>query len=177
MAGSESKNKRGRQSAGDMVRSLGLVMIIVIVVFFFAQPPHSDAKKIRVLDPTSDVQAFASAAPAVAAPHHPPAGWRSTVSTYDPDTQQLRVGWVTAKGHYAEYAAAVRSTPSFVQDLTGQAPRGAAVDVGGTPWQEFHKDKAISLVRDIGTSTVILGTLRDTATLDELRALAGSLST
>ena len=55
--------KRGREAAGDMVRSLGIVLAIVLFVWFFARPPHSDEKKIRVVDPTSDVQAFSSAAP------------------------------------------------------------------------------------------------------------------
>jgi hypothetical protein len=176
VAADAKKEKRSRQSAADMVRSLGLVLIIVVVVFFLAQPPHSDAKKIRVVDSSSDVQAFRSAAPTVDAPQAAPAGWRSTVSLYDPDTEQLRVGWVTAAGHYAEYAAAVRATPSFVEDITGQAPRTTTIDVGGATWQELRKDKAISLVRTFGASTVVLGTLRDTASLDELRALAGSLS-
>jgi len=168
----DKKEKRSRQSAGDMVRSLGLVLLLVGFVFFFAQPPHSDAKKIRVVDPSSDVQAFASAAPAGAVPHAMPAGWRATVSSFDPDTQQLRIGWVTPGGNYAEYAAAVHAEPVFVSDVTGQASRTGAVDIGGASWQEYRKDKAISLVREFGSSTVVLGTLRDTASLDELRVLA-----
>lgn len=172
-----AKEKRSRQSAGDMVRSLGLVMLLVGVVFFFAQPPHSDAKKIRVVDPTSDVRAFSDAAPAGALPRTMPAGWRATVSTFNPETQQLRIGWVTPEGNYAEYAAAVRAAPVFVSDVTGQAGRVGTVDIGGAEWQEFRKDKAISLVRDFGTSTVVLGTLRDTASLDELRVLALRLTT
>ena len=167
-----SKDKRGRQSAADMVRSLGLVLLLVGFVFFLAQPPPSDAKKIRVVDPSSDVRAFSSAAPAVAVPRALPTGWRATVSIFDPDTQLLRVGWVTPAGHYAEYAAAVHAQPVFVSDITDQAARAAAVEIGGVSWQEYRKDKAVSLVRDFGSSTVVLGTLRDTASLDELRALA-----
>ncbi|GAC1445174.1 MAG: hypothetical protein NVSMB55_24770 [Mycobacteriales bacterium] len=169
---SKKKKQRSRQSAADMVRSLGLVLLIVGFVFFLAQPPHSDAKKIRVVDPTSDVQAFSSAAPAVAVPHAPPAGWRPTVSTFDPDSQLLRVGWVTPAGSYAEYAAAVHAQPVFVSDITGQASSAGAVEIGGVSWQEYRKDKAVSLVRVFGASTVVLGTLRDTASLDELRVLA-----
>lgn len=176
MAANQKKEKRSRQSAGDMVRSLGLVMLLVGVVFVLAQPPHSDAKKIRVVDPTSDVQAFSAAAPAGALPRTMPAGWRATVSSFDPDTQQLRIGWVTPAGNYAEYAAAVHAPPVFVSDLTGQASRAGSVDIAGTAWQEYRKDKAVSLVREYGTSTVVLGTLRDTASLDELRVLALRLS-
>jgi hypothetical protein len=158
-----------------MVRSLGLVMAIVGVVFFLAQPPHSDAKKIRVVDPASDVQAFAAAAPAGAVPRTMPAGWRSTVSTFDPDTGVLRIGWVTPQGHYAEYAAASRPDPRFVPDLTDHVPPAGAIDVGETRWQSYRQAGGYSLVRSYGPTAVVLGTLRDTASLDELRLLAARL--
>lgn len=172
----DKKEKRSRQSAADMVRSLGLVMLLVLVVFFFARPPSSDAKKIRVVDPTSDVQAFAAKAPGGALPRTMPSTWRSTVSSFDPDTNELRIGWVTPAGHYAEYAAVTHAPPVFVTDITGQAPRTGTVDIDGVTWQEYRKDKAISLVREYGATTVVLGTLRDTASLDELRVLAGRLA-
>jgi hypothetical protein len=160
-----------------MVRSLGLVLAIVAVVFFLAQPPHSDAKKIRVVDPTSDVQAFAAVAPAGAVPRTMPAGWRSTVSTYDPDTGVLRIGWVTPKGAYAEYAAASRPDPRFVPDLTDHVPTTGSVDVGETRWQTYRQSNGYSLVRSYGAVSVVLGTLRDTASLADLRVLAARLGT
>ena len=167
-----AKEKRSRQSAADMVRSLGLVLAIVAVVFFLAQPPSSDAKRIRVVDASSDVQAFAAAAPGSAVPRTAPAGWRSTVSSYDPDTGQLRVGWVTDQGGYAEYAATAHPAEGFLGDLTDHASLVGSVDVGGRSWQEYRQAKGFSLVRSYGPATVVLGTLRDTASLDELRALA-----
>lgn len=157
-----------------MVRSLGLVLAIVFFVWFFARPPHSDEHKIRVVDPTDDVQAFASAAPAGAVPRTMPPGWRSTVSDYEDDV--LRIGWVTPKGEYAEYAAATQPGSSFLSDITDRAPRTGTVDIGGVTWEEYRQDKAISLVRRYGTTTVVLGTLRDTASLDELRVLARRLA-
>jgi hypothetical protein len=105
-----------------------------------------------------------------------PVAWRSTVSTYDPQIRQLRIGWVTPAGNYAEYAATTHATPAFVTDITAQAPQVGTVDVGGVTWREYRKDRAISLVREYGVTTVVLGTLRDTATLDELRVLAGRLA-
>ena len=166
------KERRSRQSVGDMVRSLGLVLLIVGAVFFFAQPPHSDAKKIRVIDPSSDVQAFSTAVPGAAVPRALPTGWRSTVSVYDPDTGVLRIGWVTPKGEYAEYAAVAHPSATFVSDIVGSPQSTGPVDIGGVTWQGYRQDKATSLVRAYGTSTVVLGTLRDTASLGELRVLA-----
>jgi len=159
-----------------MIRSLALVLGIVVVVFFLAQAPRSDKKSLRVVDPASDVQAFSAKAPGGAVPHAMPAGWRSTVSSYDEDTGQLRIGWVTPKNHYAEYAAQPAPTGGFLPDITDRATRTGTLDVDGVTWTEYRKDDAISLVRSYGSTLVVLGTLRDTASLDELRVLAGRLS-
>ena len=168
--------KRGRESAADMVRSLGLVLLVVLFVWFFARAPHSDEKSIRVVDPSSDLQAFSSAVPDGVVPRSMPAGWRTTVSRYEPESGLLRVGWVTPAGHYAEYAATAHPAQGFLADITGEAPQAAPVEIDGATWTQYRQDDVISLVRRFGTTTVVLGTERDTATLDELRVLAGRLA-
>ena len=160
-----------------MIRSLTLVLGIVVVVFFLAQAPKSDKKSLRVVDPASDVQAFTAQAPGGAVPHAMPADWKPTVSSYEQDTGLLRIGWVTPKNHYAEYAAQTGAAGSFLADITDRATSVGTVDVDGVAWTEYRKDKAISLVRSYGSTLVVLGTLRDTASLDELRLLAGRLAT
>jgi hypothetical protein len=159
-----------------MVRSLGIVLAIVLFVWFFARPPHSAEKKLRVVDSASDVQAFTSVVPGVVVPRAMPTGWKQTVSRFDPDATELRLGWVTPTNHYAEYAATSRPTKGFLADITDQAAQDGSVDIDGTSWTRYRKDDAISLVHVYGTTTVVLGTLRDTATLDELRLLAGRLA-
>jgi hypothetical protein len=168
--------KRGREAAGDMVRSLGIVLAIVLFVWFFARPPHSDEKKIRVVDSASDVQAFTSAVHGAVVPRAMPADWKQTVSRYDPDAELLRLGWVTPAGHYIEYAGTARPTQAFLADITGEAPKSEPVAIDDTTWTQYRKDDTISLVHAFGPATVVLGTLRDTATLDELRLLAGRLA-
>ena len=170
-----AKQRRGRETAADMIRSLGLVLAIVLVVFFLARAPERDEQAIRVVDPSGDVQAFASAAPGSAVPRAMPDGWKPTVSEYERDGL-LRVGWVTPKGEYAEYAAHPRPGETFLTDITDEAPRVGTVDIGGVTWTQYQKDEAISLVRSYGTTLVVLGTLRDTASLEELRVLAGRLA-
>jgi hypothetical protein len=159
-----------------MIRSLALVMGIVAVVFFLTQAPKSDKKSLRVVDPTSDVQAFTTKAPGGAVPHQMPPDWKTTVSAYEQESGLLRIGWVTPKGEYAEYAAQPSPSGSFLGDITGQAERVGTVDIDGVEWTEYRKDKATSLVRRYGTTLVVVGTLRDTASLDELRVLAGRLA-
>ncbi|MCA1710407.1 MAG: DUF4245 domain-containing protein [Actinobacteria bacterium] len=170
-----AKRQRGRESAGDMVRSLGLVLAMVVVVFLLAQPPGSDKKQLRVVDASGDVQAFSQVAPDVPVPRTLP-GWRSNVSEYDREGNVLRVGYVTAKGGYAEYDATTAPTPAYLRDLVGDVPQDGTVDIGGVTWRQYRTGGAISLARDVGGALVVLGSKRDSASLDELRVLARSLT-
>ncbi len=169
-----AKRKRGRESAGDMIRSLGLVLIIVIVVFFLAQPPGSDEKSIRVVDPTGDVRSFAQTHPGVPVPSNTPLGWRATVT--DSGRDQLRVGWVTPAGTYVEYVASTAPAAEFLQEITAGAPDIGAVDVGGQRWQHYVEGATTSLVRTVAEATIVVGTRRGNASLTDLRLLAGSLA-
>ena len=173
----ERKKKRGRETAGDMVRSLGLVMAGVVVVFFFAQPPDSDSERIRPVDVAGDIRAFRADAPAVAAPGGLPDRWVSTVSSLTGEPRALRIGYNTPTGAYAEYAASTAPSAQAVEDLTGRGERLDPVDVRGATWEQYRDgDGSLSLVRAYGAVTVVVGTLRATAPLSELRVLAGSLS-
>ena len=173
----EHKKKRGRETAGDMVRSLGLVMAGVVVVFFFAQPPDSDTERIRPVDAAGDVRAFRADAPAAVAPGGLPDRWVSTVSSLTGEPRALRIGYNTPTGAYAEYAASTAPAAEVVEDLTGRGERLDPVDVGGATWEQYRDgDGSLSLVRAYGAVTVVVGTLRATAPLSELRVLAGSLT-
>ena len=172
------KRKRGLESLSDMVRSLGVVMIIVFGIWFFAQAPASDKKTERDINPAVDVRSFTGVVPMalVPAPSLLPSGWRATVSAYESEPNRLRIGYLTAANHYAEYAAVSGPGASYVADLTDRGTPVRRVDIAGQPW-ELVQDSAgrQSLVRAEGTLTVIVGTLRNNATLDELTALAGGL--
>lgn len=178
MAGvAERKKARRGGSAGDMVRSLGLVLSGVVVVFFFAQPPGSDEAQVRVVDPSGDIRAFRAEAPAAAAPASLPAGWRPTVSLLGGPSRGLRIGYNTPANEYAEYAASTAPAAEAVQELTGGGARLAPVDVAGTTWEQYRDaDGSLSLVRSYGPVTVVVGTLRSTAALSELQVLARSMT-
>jgi len=173
----EHKKKRGRETAGDMVRSLGLVLAGVVVVFFFAQPPDSDIERLRPVDAAGDISAFRADAPAAAVPEGLPERWVSTVSLLTGEPRALRIGYNTPTGAYAEYAASTAPAAGLVEDLTGRGERLDPVDVGGASWEQYRdSDGSLSLVRAYGPVTVVVGTLRATAPLSELRVLAGSLT-
>ena len=177
-APSAKKRKRGRESAADMVRSLGLVLLVIIPVWFLAQAPESDEAEIRVVDPAGAIAAFAADVPEAPVPTDLPQQWRATSSTYDGAGPQLRVGWVTPGGEYAEYAAA-KGDAQFVRRTVGDdAEQLAPVDVDGASWEQFREDDgSLSLTRSYGDVAVVVGTTRATAELAELEVLLRSLAT
>lgn len=168
-----AKSKRGRETAADMIRSLGLVLIGVIAIWFLAQPPDSDVQAIRVVDPTSDIASLRAAAPGIPVPTGLPAGWRPTSSTLTPEG--LRIGYVTPGDQFAEYAALTGATPDLGA-TTGQGSQVGTFAVDGTEFRQYaDADEHTTLVRDVPGGVVTVGGLRETTTLDELRALAASL--
>ena len=170
------KRKRGRETAADMLRSLGIVLLIVVALWFLAQPPDSDEAAIRVVDPAPDVAAWTSAVPGAPVPAGLPAQWRPTSSRYERDPDRLRIGHVTPADEYAEFAASTGVATDVVADLTGRAPRTGTVDVRGVPWDAYTEaDGSLSLVRAFGDVTVVVGTLRSTASVEELSVLAAAV--
>jgi hypothetical protein len=173
------KKQRGRETAADMVRSLGLVVLVILPVWFFAKAPASDEATIRVVDPTSTVSAFSADVPDAPVPGELPESWRATSATYSGVERTLRVGWVTPSEQYAEYAATTGDREDFLEAVVGQqADPAAAVTVGGTEWDVFvEPDGSTSYVQAYGQATVVVGTKRATAGQEELAVLLGSLTT
>jgi hypothetical protein len=173
------KRRRGRESAADMVRSLGLVMLVVVPIWFFAQAPDSDEAPLREVDPAQSIAAFAADVPAAPVPGSLPAGWRATSASYDGAQTTLRVGWVTPQGEYAEYAASSEPQEEFLELVAGeQVEQLEPVTVGGVAWRQLQEpDGSRSLTRSYGSTTVVVGTRRATAGPEELRVLLGSLAT
>ena len=169
------KKKRGLESAGDMLRSLGVVMVLVLMMWWLAQPPDSDEQELRTVDPSGDVAAFQADVPSAPAPAGLPERWRSTSSTLTADG--LRIGWVTPDGEYAEYAASTVPADEARPDLTGpKAEQVGPLQVGGQAWEQYREaDGSVSLVRSYGSTLVVVGTTRATADVAELEVLAGSL--
>lgn len=169
--------KRGRETALDMVRSLGLVILVIVPVWFFAKAPLSDEKKLREVDPRGSIDAFAADSSGVPVPRGLPEGWRATSSTYSGGDRTLRVGWVTPATQYAEYSASNDAREEFLEATAGdEVERLEAVTVDGQRWEQLREpDGSISLTRSYGPTTVVIGSKRATATLAELEVLLRSL--
>lgn len=163
------KKKRGRESARDMLLSLGVVFLLVVPLWFFGQASPKDSKAIRPVDASGALHDFATDT------HGPvpttPRGWITNVQAYGGGV--VRVGYVLGK-RYAEFSGAIGTT--FLADATGNAKKVSTVDVKGVPWDIYESaDAHESLVRSFGKVTVLVGGIRETATQAELEVLAATI--
>ena len=169
--------KHGRETAADMLRTLAVIMLLVVPMWFLAQPPDSDEQRIRVVDPSADLAAFQTEVPQAPVPVALPETWRATSSTLQQEPDALRVGYVTPQGEYAEFAASTAEPDEYLTEMTGA--KSAALDdvqVDGVAWEQYRDaDGSLSLVRSYGPAVVVIGSLRSSADLAELRTLAASL--
>lgn len=164
-----AKRKRGRETALDMVRSLGVVFLLVVPLWFFGQASPGDSKRIRPVDATEALGAFVqdTRAPVPTTPR----GWVVNVARYDGAV--LRIGFVLG-AHYTEFAGG--AGPMFLETAAGKGSVLGTVHVGGVPWQRYEAtDGHQSLVRRIGTTTVLVGGIRENASLEELQTLAATV--
>ena len=172
--------RRGRETAFDMVRSLGLVFLFVAVLLAITWRAKPDP--IHVVDYNG---ATASARLQIDWPVLSPTGlpdaWRATSARIDRGADgaiEWYVGMVTPSDQFASIAqsdvkggAALRK---YVADRTEGAVESGTSTVAGTPWRRFVSgdEKTRSLVRsDNGVTIVVTGTTG----WDELTTFVGSL--
>jgi hypothetical protein len=161
--------KRGRETALDMIRTLGIILVVVLPLWYFGQASNSDKARIRAVDATAALQAFhaETRAPVPTTP----AGWTVTVARGD--VGQVRVGYVIGE-HYTEFIGG--SGPTFLEDITGKATDRGPLSVGGVVWRDYlNAEGKESLVRTVGKVTVVVGGIRENVTQPELRTLAATV--
>lgn len=151
-----------------MVRTLGVVFALVIPLWFFGQASPGDSKDIRAVDPAPALKAFVedTGGPVPTAPD----GWVVNVTDYDAGA--VRIGFVR-KDSYAEFAGS--KAPGFLEEYAGKGSVQGTVDVDGVTWERFVSGDHESLVRTVGGTTVLVGGVRETASAEELRAIAATV--
>lgn len=172
------KRKRGRESVGDMIRSLALVLLVVLVIFVFGRPSSRDEARVRSVDPGPDISSFTSQFAGAPVPRRLPAGWTPTVSDLAGSPEALRIGYNTPGKQYAEYDGVVRPDAKTLLQLVGSTQPLGQVEIAGVGWQRYRdSDGSLSFVREQGPITVVVGGTRASATEAELRVLLGALGT
>lgn len=167
--------RRGRENVRDMLLSMGICVAVVVPIWYLGQPPASDSRAIRSVDPAADIAAFASSAPGIPVPGLTPAGWTPTSSTLEGTT--LRIGYVTDSDGYLEYAASTDGADTFVRDQTGRGRAGSPLTVGARQFVVYSTggDHTSLVLRPGASAAVVLGGLREAADDEELSVLAATL--
>jgi hypothetical protein len=170
------KRGRGRQTAGDMVRSLAVVVVLVgiIVAFNVAGQPEEVVRDVDYV--SAATQARQQASYDVLAPSSLLPGWRATSArTRAVDgAVHWHLGLVTGAGDYAGVEQSDGERAGFVGDYADRARTAGTVTIAGASWRRLEggEPEPRALVRtDGGVTTIVAGS----ATWSELRALAASL--
>lgn len=168
--------RRGGQSAGDMLRSLALVLLVVGLVFVFTvrDPPDDPGPEIGYRQQLAQTRAVAPYD--VLAPVGLGARWKATSARGGQDGGSVtwHLGLVSPAGDYAAVEQSDGPVRGFLDEHVAGAGRAGAVSVGGRTWQRLTggtPDDHALLLPDPDVTTLVTGS----ASFDELRALARSL--
>lgn len=166
-----------RQTVGDMIRSMAVVLAVVFVIVLLAWRPAPEA--VKVVDPGPAIaRAVGDGAFAVSAPTSLDDAWRVTSARWERtaesgDADVLHLGYVTPADAYAQVTQSTAGTERYLDEQTGSGEPAGEQVVDGEPWQRFASADRRSLVRTDGRSVTIVS---GSADWDEIAALAASLA-
>lgn len=171
-----TENKRGRQTARDMV--LSLLVILLGAGFVYLLVPHDDSlDPVRPISYDVELVTARRAAPyPVVAPAGLPDTWRATSVSYKRQSDLGAVwhlGFMDPDDQYAAVEQSDGEPEKFVRGVThGAEPADRTQTVGGEEWERYEGEKYDALVRrESGVTTVVTGT----ASFESLTRLAASL--
>jgi hypothetical protein len=174
------KPRRGRETAFDMVRSFGLMIVVVgVTLLFVPSLLHPSAKdKFPAFDASGLIDGFHDVTGRAALVPGPlPSGFRPTAGTLTGPaaTERMHIGYAAPGQSFAGLDETVGPTSGLVATVLGAA--GTSVDgtvpVAGAVWQRRTSSRGeIALVhRSGGIAVVVTGS----ASEPTLVALAASL--
>lgn len=170
------RSPRMRQTIGDMVRSMLLVMLVVGGILLVTWRPQPEAVKVIDITPALVLAQTQGDFP-VTGPVGLPDSWRPTSARFEPTEKSapdrvLHFGYVTPQDAYAQVSQSTNRTAAYSAEQTDDGlPVGSAV-IDGATWEKWEHADRRSLVRSQdGVLTIVSGT----ASWEELTALASSL--
>lgn len=157
-------NARMRQTVGDMVRSLAVVLAFVAVILLITLRPQPDA--VKPVDITSILAvARAQAGFPVLIAGAGTSGYVPTSVRWEPTAATApdpvwHIGYVTPDEQYVEISQSASESSTFIPDQTGKGAPLDPIVIDGTTWQRFESETRKSLVRvEPALTTVVAGTL------------------
>lgn len=178
------RNKRGRQTALDMVRSIGLILVVIFVLLMVTPArqlifpsSNSGGDHPRVTDGQQltewrDLTGHAALLPAI------PAGWRMNAATMTGDSRPkatLHIGWQTAANGYVGVQQGYPGVRRLLaaDALVAARPEGS-VQIAGQPWSAYRDNEGdLAYARSLpdGRTIVVAGS----GGVSDLQALVTSL--
>jgi hypothetical protein len=170
------KRPRGFETAGDMVRSLALVLVVVAVVFLLAGRDEP-GRKVTALDFTAQLDAArAQAAYDVLAPVGLGPGWKATSARGSTEGTAVtwHLGLVTPADDYAAVEQSDGARSTFLDRFVSGSDRAGSVTIDGLTWRRLEggEPERRALLRTSGAATTLVA---GSASWGELRRLAASL--
>lgn len=165
-----------RQTVGDMVRSLLVVLAFVAVLLIVTHRGQPEAVKAVDAAPIVAVAAMQAPFP-VLAPIMLPEEWRPTSARWEPTEKSgedpvLHIGYVTPTDKYAQISQSSNSSKAYLSEQTANGLLVGTETIAAIDWERWERGDRRSLVRVAdGATTIVSGT----ATWDELVALAGAM--
>jgi hypothetical protein len=167
---------RGRETVGDMARSMSLVLVVVAVVVLLTVRANPQ-QKVQQVDYRLQLQETRRiAAYDVLAPVGLGDTWKATSARGDnvDGVVTWHLGLVTPAEHYAAVEQSDGPATAFVDDFVAGATRSGVVTVSGVRWQRLDggkPERRALLLPGRGVTTMVTGS----ATFAELRTLASAL--
>jgi Protein of unknown function (DUF4245) len=171
-----ARRPRGRETVGDMVRSLAVVLGVVAVVVLLTLR-DDPSPKVSVVGYAQQLQETRhQAAYDVLAPVGLGTGWKATSArgSTDGGATTWHLGFVTPDGHYAAIEQSDGPVQGFLDAHVDGARRAGSVTVSGVAWQRLDDGKPETralVLRGDGVTTLVTGS----ASFTELRRLAAAL--
>lgn len=170
------RNPRMRQTIGDMVRSMALVLVVVGAILLVTWRPSPEA--VKVIDVTSVLALAQSTATfPLSSPMGLADGWRPTSARFEPTEKSvpdpvLHIGYVTPADAYAQVSQSTNRTAAYSAEQTDSGRPVGSATIGSDTWEKWERGDRRSLVRsDAEVLTIVSGG----AAWDELTVLAASL--
>ena len=165
-----------RQTIGDMVRSMLVVLAFVVVLLIVTWRPQPEAVKVVDTTPAISRATYAADFP-IEVPIGLAEGWRPTSARWEPTAKSgsdpvLHIGYVTPADEYAQVSQSANASDPYTAEQTDDGIDVGTQAVEDVTWQRWEHGDRHSLVRIAdGTTTIVSGT----AGWDELIVLASSL--
>lgn len=154
-------NARMRQSVGDMVRSMAVVLAVVGAILLVTWRPDPDPVRVVDVAPLALIATAQSDFPILvpALPQLRPTSVRWQPTPESAERSVWHVGYVTEGDNYLQITQSVADNPTF---LAAETDNGAVADllvINGQDWQYFEAESGNSLLHmSDGVTTVVQGT-------------------